>query len=393
MADYSYLCRQPYDFRSPIDRQPQSLPVPARRPAAPQSENGVFWLGEDGNVWVKGGQGTHSAGRWDGNTADYWMSRGFSYIANPNRSAGVATAGVATAGGGRGGYGYFGGGGGGYSAPVKKLDQDQINSLNGLLGVYDAKRNTQREKARLTHDAHVNEKQEERTKEKKKYDGKKLSTMQDFGMAKNDTDINTRNTLEGLISSLSTMGVGGSRALARRILSSANRSNRQANATYAKNSQALDTAWNEFDAANRNDLAKIEDQYNYDTAEADKEWGQNRQNTLYKMADVYNAADKHGERTRLMNEGNALNGYISNARFVNPQYTGKLNVMAAPELSSYSQDIAKYDTSAIGNDGTELINPDGTTTPGNLAIKAVAMSDKDLGVKKRIEGEDPVYGV
>ena len=364
----------------------------SRQNSAPQSSSGVFWLGEDGNVWVKGAGGTHSAGRWDGNTTNYWQSRGFSFIPNPNPSrqgGGGFRGGFGGGGGFRGGFG----GGGGYSAPAKKLDQDQINSLNGLLGVYDAKRNTQREKARLTHDAHVNEKQEERTKEKKKYDGKKLSTMQDFGMAKNDTDINTRNTLEGLISSLSTMGVGGSRALARRILSSANRSNRQANATYAKNSQALDTAWNEFDAANRNDLAKIEDQYKYDLAEADKEWGQNRQNTLYKMADVYNAADKHGERTRLMNEGNGLNGYISNARFVNPQYTGKLNVMAAPELSSYSQDIAKYDTSAIGNDGTELINPDGTTTPGNLAIKAVAMSDKDLGVKKRIEGEDPVYGV
>lgn len=356
---------------------------------APKSSGGVFWLGEDGNVWVKGAGGTHSAGRWDGNTTNYWQSRGFSFIPNPNPSRRGGGGYVSGGGGFRGGFG----GGGGYSAPAKKLDQDQINSLNGLLGVYDAKRNTQREKARLTHDAHVNEKQEERTKEKKKYDGKKLSTMQDFGMAKNDTDINTRNTLEGLISSLSTMGVGGSRALARRILSSANRSNRQANATYAKNSQALDTAWNEFDAANRNDLAKIEDQYKYDLAEADKEWGQNRQNTLYKMADVYNAADNRGERTRLMNEGNGLNGYISNARFVNPQYTGKLNVMAAPELSSYSQDIAKYDTSAIGNDGTELINPDGTTTPGNLAIKAVAMSDKDLGVKKRIEGEDPVYGV
>ena len=356
---------------------------------APQSSGGVFWLGEDGNVWVKGAGGTHSAGRWDGNTTNYWQSRGFSFIPNPNPSRRGGGGYVSGGGGFRGGFG----GGGGYSAPAKRLDQDQINSLNGLLGVYDAKRNTQREKARLTHDAHVNEKQEERTKEKKKYDGKKLSTMQDFGMAKNDTDINTRNTLEGLISSLSTMGVGGSRALARRILSSANRSNRQANATYAKNSQALDTAWNEFDAANRNDLAKIEDQYKYDLAEADKEWGQNRQNTLYKMADVYNAADNRGERTRLMNEGNGLNGYISNARFVNPQYTGKLNVMAAPELSSYSQDIAKYDTSAIGNDGTELINPDGTATPGNLAIKAVAMSDKDLGVKKRIEGEDPVYGV
>ena len=356
---------------------------------APRSSGGVFWLGEDGNVWVKGAGGTHAAGRWDGNTTNYWQSRGFSFIPNPNPSQ-RGGGGYSGGGGFRGG---FGGGFGGGSAPAKKLDQAQIDSLNGLLGVYDAKRGTQKTKARLTHDARVNEKNEERSKEQKKYDGKKVSTLQDFGMAKNDTDINTRNTLEGLISSLSTMGVGGSRALARRILSSANRSNRQANATYAKNTQALDSAWNEFDAANKNDLRKIEDQYNYDTAEADREWGQNRQNALYKIADVYNAADRTGDRSRVMNEGNALNGYISNARFVNPQYTGKLNVMATPELASYSQDIAKYDTSAIGNDGAELINPDGTTTPGNLAIKAVAMSDKDLGVKKRIEGEDAVYGV
>ncbi len=45
---------------------------------------GVYWKGNDGNVWVKGDQGTNSAGAWDANTNNYWMSRGFDYIPDPN---------------------------------------------------------------------------------------------------------------------------------------------------------------------------------------------------------------------------------------------------------------------------------------------------------------------
>lgn len=374
------------------------FPTATVRPGAADSlantmlrKNGVFWLGEDGNVWVAGHQGTHSAGRWDGNTANYWSSRGFSQIANPNPSRGGGRA----AGDGRavrgGGGGYYASGGGGYAAPPKQLDQAQLDSLIGLLSNYDIERDTDRSAAALKRDKNLNEKRGEYDKEEKKYKSKKTSTLQEFAGAKTNTDVNTRNTLENLISSLSTLGMGGSRALARQVLDAANRSNRQANATQAQNTQALDSAWNEFKTANEDDQAKINDQYNYDIAEADRKWGEKRQNTMYKVADVYNAADRTNDRSHWMNAGNSLNSLIANSRFLNPQYTGVARTMDTPDLADYSQDIAQYNTSGIG-DGSAGVAGEGTSTPGNLALRAMAVNDKDLGVKKKTEG-DLAYGV
>lgn len=51
--------------------------------------SGAFWRGADGNVYVAGSGGTHSAGRWDANTSNYWTSRNFNQIADPNRRATV----------------------------------------------------------------------------------------------------------------------------------------------------------------------------------------------------------------------------------------------------------------------------------------------------------------
>lgn len=52
------------------------------------SNNGVFWRGADGQVYIKGGSGTNAAGSWDGGTQSYWGSRGFSEIADPNAPSG-----------------------------------------------------------------------------------------------------------------------------------------------------------------------------------------------------------------------------------------------------------------------------------------------------------------
>ena len=48
-----------------------------------KQSNGAYWIGADGNVYVKGHLGTNSAGRADANTANYWGSRGFNQIADP----------------------------------------------------------------------------------------------------------------------------------------------------------------------------------------------------------------------------------------------------------------------------------------------------------------------
>lgn len=270
--------------------------------------------------------------------------------------------------------------GGGYTPAPKVLDTAQLSSLDSLLGTIDSTRESNKKKASIKRDTAKREKEEEKNREKGKYDGKKLSTLQDFAGAKTDTDLNTRNTLENLLSSLSTMGLGGSRALTRQILDAANRSNRKANETQATNNQGLDSAWNEFSVGNENDIKKIDDQYGYDAAEADRKWAQERQTALYKKADVYGAADHTAEREAVMNEGNGLNGVVSNSVFLNPQYTGEARAMATPELAGYTQDIAKYDTTSVGASA-------GGAPAGNLAVKAVAVNDKDFGVKKKTEGD------
>ena len=354
----------------------------ATKRATGSGRGGVFWRGADGKVYVKGHQGVNSAGNWDANTASYWASQGFSQIADPNAPAKKTTTNPTNPTDPYNPYNTYGTGGG--SAPV--LDQAAIDSLLAELGIFDKEREDAKRRAKLDRDRLKREKAAERKKEEGKYKGEKLSTLQEFGSARNETDLNTRDTLTNLLSSLSTMGLGGQNELTRQILAAANISNRQANATQAQNNQKLDTAWNEYTTGYDNDLTKIDDQYNYAVGEADKNWAKGVKDINYKVAGQYKAADDMAGYEKYMNKGKGMNDIISNSSFLNPKYTGEVKQMATPELSDYTQDIAQY-TTQIGAPGA-----DGTPTPGNLAVRAIAVNDQDLGVKKKTEG-DLTYGV
>ncbi len=353
-------------------------PQPYNQPSTSKPPVGYFWRGADGNVYVQGEQGINRAGAWDANTANYWSGKGFIQTAD---SAGSSSRSSVASGGGT-------------AAPAKVLDTAQLGSLDSLIASLGSIKDQGIQKAAIKRDTSKREKEEEKKREEAKYQGKKLSTLQDFAGAKTDTDLNTRNTLENLLSSLSTLGLGGSRALTRQILDAANMSNRKANQTQATNNQGLDSAFNEYSLGNENDMKKIADQYGYDEGEANRQYLQAKQNALYKKADVYNAADKTAERDAIMNEGNSLNGMIAGAAFMNPSYTGESRAMATPDLSTYTQDIAKYDTTGIGatSDGVTPVASDGMNAPGNLAVRAIAVNDKDLGIKKKTEA-DLGYGV
>ena len=336
----------------------------------------VFWQGQDGNIWLRQNDG-RTVNLGTPAQAESWnlILNGAKQIADPVQSGSTGST----------------GGTGGYTAPAKVLDVAQLNSLDSLMASFEAIRDQAKAKAAIKRDTSTREKQEEKEREEGKYKGKKLGTLQEFAGAKTDTDLNTRNTLENLISSLSTLGLGGSRALTRQILDAANMSNRKANATQATNNQGLDSAWNEFTVGNENDIKKINDQFGYDEGEATRKFLQDRQTALYKKADVYNAADKVAEREAVMQEANSLNPQIAGAAFMNPSYTGEARAMATPELKDYTQDIARYDTTGVG------VTPVGATpgapnAPGNLAVKAIAVNDKDLGIKKKTEA-DLGYGV
>ena len=279
---------------------------------------------------------------------------------------------------------------------AKALDTAQLNSLDSLIESLATIKDQALRKAGIKRDTSLREKSDEKKQEETKYSGKKLTTLQDFAGAKTDTDLNTRNTLENLISSLSVLGLGGSRALTRQILDAANMANRKANTTQAQNNQSLDAAWNDYTAGNENDIKKINDQYGYDEGEANRTYLQNKQDALYKKADVYNAANDTADRSKVMDEANGLNDMIAGAAFMNPSYTGEKRAMVTPELGSYTQDIGRYDTTNVGDGavGTAPVSAGVTpiNTPGNTAIRAISINDKDLGVKKKQAG-DLGYGV
>lgn len=272
-------------------------------------------------------------------------------------------------------------------ASAPKLDQSQIDSLLASLGIYDTDRDNAKRQAVIKRDTFKREKDEELKRERDKYNSKKQTVAQEYGTARTDTDLNARNTLQNLLSSLSILGMGGSRELTRQILAAANQSNRQANTTQAQNNQGLDSAFNEYKGGYDNDVRKINDQYGADVAGADKTWAEKRRDTLHRVGDVYGQADRTAERDNYMRQGDSLNSIIANSAFMSPSYTGESRAMATPELASYNQDVAQYDTTAIGGD-----QANGTNVPGNLAMKAIAINDKDFGIKKKNES-DLGYGV
>lgn len=97
----------------------------------PMKSNGAFWIGANGQVYVKGDKGTNAAGVADNNTLKYWSDRGFGLIEDPNPPKNAASTPAPSNPNGGG------------SAPAKKVDKsnDIALQLAGLAAV-DSQYNT-----------------------------------------------------------------------------------------------------------------------------------------------------------------------------------------------------------------------------------------------------------
>lgn len=134
----------PFALPPPVASAPTAVaPKPVASSSAP-SNNGVYWIGSNGLVYVKGSNGTNAAGQADANTSNYWGSRGFSQIADPN--APQQTQNITGAGGSASTSG-----GSGYVAPTDADTAPLLASLSHLDEILN-NRNTQ---SQQEHDAAV----------------------------------------------------------------------------------------------------------------------------------------------------------------------------------------------------------------------------------------------
>ena len=350
--------------------------------------SGTYWIGQDGNVWWASPTGVKNMGKPINVSANGFDAQYGSAQATQQDDPNPGNPGANTST-----TNNVGGGGGGAAAKV--LDTAGLASLDALIARLGIDKDQAIAAYGKTRDTSKAEKDAEKKREKGKYEGSKLETLQDFSGALTDTDLGTRDTLENLMSSLSTLGLGGSRALTRQLLNAANKSRREANTTQSKDNMNLDSAFNTYEAGYNDDVTKIDDQYNYNVGEANKTYYTGQQDALYKKGGIYADVDDTASRNAVMGQGDALNSLITGSTFLNPKYTGVDKTMATPELGDYSQNIAKYDTTGITGANSNPLIPvasDGMNKPGNLSVRAIAVNDKDLGIKKKSEN-DLGYGV
>lgn len=206
--------------------------------------NGVYWIGTNGQVYVKGGSGTNAAGAADNNTDNYWSSRGFVRIADPNPGSTPQPTGRS---------GSLGGGSAGTAADIADEQaywQDQIANADQQLARFPQQEAVLRQNAEGAYRSAYDRLVGDKNTTERDYNTKRGQTVEDNIVAKNEINTSVRNRNTGLQRLLGSRGAGNSSAA--QILApfaAAQEGNKQRGAvqkTYGRNIQGLDTAWGDY---------------------------------------------------------------------------------------------------------------------------------------------------
>ena len=170
------------------------------------SSGGVYWVGQDGNVWVSGSGGTNSAGNYDSNSDNYWNSRGYSRINDPS------SGGVTSTGGGSSSRS----GGSGSSSKYNPADlawiDSQIANTQGQYGLIDDALNRGRQDLQNSYQGAVNDANKQRERALEGYQIQRDTTERGKTNALNRVDDNARQLLNSLRQRIAQAGGANSSA-------------------------------------------------------------------------------------------------------------------------------------------------------------------------------------
>jgi hypothetical protein len=207
--------------------------------------SGVFWRGDNGQVYVKGHKGVNAAGAWDANTEKYWTSRGFTLdnsIPAAQRQAqqvSLPTSQTVSVGGG--------GGGGGYVAPAPVGPTAEqiapilasIGSLDGILNNKNAQTDAEYAKAIAGYDAAD-------AIDKSNYTEGVVGNEKAYTSNNQKAILNAVNSyggLRGVMASMGALAGSGKNVISRLVGLAANTDTGASRDNFDANAGALNTNW------------------------------------------------------------------------------------------------------------------------------------------------------
>jgi hypothetical protein len=298
---------------------------------------GVFWIGQDGNVYVKGNKGTNAAGRADGNTRKYWGDRGFAMIDDPNpvmpgQDTATIQQAAQTAPVG-------GGGGGGGSAPAPKPDRSNSIALNlAGLGSLDSAFNSGNASIDKQYSDVVGQYDAETTAARSRFDTSNTTNNQNYQKNYQTGLVNAAQGRQGLFGSLASIGAlnGDGIVLANRaVAKGANDDLAGAADSRDTNASMLTEKWQDFeledkrrreDAARGRDAAKAVNQGN--TAKT-------RQEYYTKLSNDYAEMGDGGSAKRYADMAGGLFGEIALANTPNAGISRQTAAFTPSTLADY----------------------------------------------------------
>lgn len=311
-------------------------------------QNGVYWRGTDGNVWVKGSQGVNNAGRYDSNTDKYWFDRGFYQIETPNSVLGEGTATTT------GSQAYTGGTGG--NAAEAALYDQAIQQAQAGIGTLDQQRQVGIDNVTGDYTNNLNRLLNAKNTTQQKYEGNVANTRVDNTKARSNVDFETGQRANALQRLLGSKGAGfssASRVAApyAAALEGTQQLNQVGDA-FKENMGALDTSWGDYQTNWNQSKDDLETQKINAERSLEGEFVSKRQTLLQQLAQLQaqKASALGGNPVAAsqdsFNQANALNGQIGE---LGRQYFGRVNV-ADPTYKA--PDLAKYDYDQRSQIGT-----------------------------------------
>lgn len=231
--------------------QPFALPKPvaaAPKAASAPSNNGTFWVGSNGLVYVSGGNGVNSAGKADGNTNSYWSSRGFKQIADPNppKASAVSSNNVAAPSNPNG----VSGGGGSASTYQDKSNDIALN--NAGLASLDSQSAAGMDAISKALASIFGQYDTEKTSNETNYTDQSDTNQNNLQKNKQATYVNAASGRQGLFGKLASIGAlngDGIKLATNAVRNGANDDLSGANDTFEDNQTTLDAGINAFRTA------------------------------------------------------------------------------------------------------------------------------------------------
>lgn len=344
---------------------------------------GVYWLGNDGNHWLKTDYGTTNMGPGSlvtsGNTKDFggitatriadpvnpqqWTSSGQQVLSantDQNQYYSDGTGGYAT------------GGTGSYAPAPPAYDQavvDQFDSgissleaglarLPNQLGIAEANIGTQynqsENRLNSAYQTGLNT-----------YNGSSTGNMQSFRTNKNNINDQASGGLRGLLRTLGMYGaVGSDRMLAGNAVSDkATQERSGAGSVYSQNQRGLDTNWGNFQIADKDQRTQLNDWRQHQVNQVRQQSEITKQDLLTRLAELRGqraatiGGSYKGAAQPYLDQAKALNDTIDELGRYSPAFTGTTPVYNAPTLDSYNLGQApKMSIGQTAGAGTPAIN-------------------------------------